>query len=164
MEIIIVLAAIGILTADIVVRLFIAPRKRERFVADLLNIMYEPGVPAASAAMHVHPNHLWDALGEGLLRHFTQSWLSCRILEILAASKPGMCEMDILTEINLALVEKGRQPLPEVAVRKVLMILLGADFVTLHHGTLSLTGQGRNLHRVVAEGRRKPAESLPAAG
>jgi len=162
-EIVLVIAGVCILAADIAVRLVIAPHNKDRLVEDLLNILHEPH-PVSNAVPGLAPTHLpSESLGEGLLRHFTQSWLSCRIVATLAASDAEMRESDIVAEINAVLIESGRRALPEVAVRKVLMILMGADFVTLRHGALSLTALGRHLHSVLDERRRTSPESILAA-
>lgn len=160
-EIILVIAAVCILAADIAVRLVIAPHNRDHLVEDLLDILHEPETTSETAvARQLHPS---QSLGESLLRHFTQSSLSCRIVDALAASDSGMHEADIAAAVNAELTEKHRRPLPEAAVRKVVMILMGAHFVSLRHGLLSLTDLGRQLHRILADRRRMANAPLFAA-
>lgn len=156
-EIIVLVLVACILAADIAVRLIIAPHNRDHLVEDLLGILHEPEVTSETAlARQFHPSH---SLGESLLRHFTQSSLSCRVLNILAASDGGMHEADIAAAVNAELIEKSRRPLPEAAVRKVVMILMGSDFASLRHGRLSLTDLGRQLHRVLVE--RRGSANMP---
>ena len=153
-EIILILVAVGLVAADIAVRLIIAPRNRDRWVGELLDVLHEPQ-PDVEAAPAIAPKLLpSESLGESLLRHFTQSSLSCRIVEILAANGSGMHEAEIAAAANAQLAEKNRRPMPEAAVRKVVMILMGADFVSLRHGQLSLTHLGRQLHQVLVERQR----------
>lgn len=150
-EIIAIVFVACILAADIALRLIIAPHSRDQLVEDLFGILHEPEITSEIAlARQSHPS---QSLGESLLRHFAQSSLSCRIVDILAASDTGMRETDIRSAVNAELIEKRRRPLPEVAVRKVVMILMGSDFVCLGHGLLSLTDLGRQLHRVLVERR-----------
>jgi len=158
-ELIVLIAAVCLLATDIALRLFVAPQNRDRLVTDLLDIMHEPRLASDTAPGLVPTLLPSESLGESLLRHFAQSSLSCRILDILAANGNAMPEADITAAVNAQLIEKSRQPLPEVAVRKVIMILMGADFVRLRHGLLSLTDLGRQLHRVLGERRR--AASVP---
>lgn len=152
-EIVLILVAVGMVAADLAVRLAIAPHKQDHLVADLLDILHEPEITSETALpREFSPS---QSLGESLLRHFTQSSLSCRIVDVLAASDTGMHEADITAAVNAELIEKRRRPLPEAAVRKVVMILMGADFVSLRHGLLFLTDLGRQVHRVLVE-RRHP--------
>lgn len=162
-EIIIVVAIVCIVAADIAVRLFIDRHNKDRLVEELLDILHAPR-PVSRSVPGLAPTHLpSESLGEGLLRHFTQSWLSWRIVDILAASGTEVRESDIVAEINVVLIDSGRRSLPEVAIRKVIMILMGADFVTLRHGALSLTALGRHLHSVLDERRRASPEPILAA-
>ncbi len=153
-EIILILVAAGLVAADIAVRLIIAPRNRDRWFGDLLDMLHEPqpGFEAAPALAPKLPPS--ESLGESLLRHFLQSSLSCRVVDILAASDRGMHEADIAATVNARLAESNRRLMPEAAVRKVVMILMGADFISLRHGLLSLTHLGRQLHQVLVERRR----------
>jgi GTPase involved in cell partitioning and DNA repair len=41
-----------------------------------------------------------QGLGKSLLRHFIQSSLSCRIVDVLVASDAGMHEADITAVVN----------------------------------------------------------------
>ncbi len=162
-EIIVILVAAGLVATDIAVRLFIAPRNRDRWFGDLLDMMHEPqpGFEAAPAlAPKLRPS---ESLGESLLRHFIQSTLSCRVVDILAANSSGMHEADIAATVNAQMIEKNRRPIPEAAVRKVVMILMGADFVSLRHGLLSLTDLGRQMHRVLVERRHSANGSVSQA-
>lgn len=158
-EILLVVIVLGILAIDIAVRLVIAPHKRDQYVEDLLNILHEPHpVP------NVKPSHTsmllpFENLGDALLKHFMQSSLSCQILEILATSNVSMSEADIAIAVNNGLIAKERRALPDAAIRKVIMILMGADFVRLRHGALSLTDLGKNLHGVLQQCRAASRES-----
>lgn len=153
-EIILILVAVGMVAADLAFRLAIAPHKQDHLVADLLDILHEPEItPETALPREFSPS---QSLGESLLRHFTQSSLSCRVLHVLAARGTGMHEADIATAVNTELIKQRRWPLPEAAVRKVVMILMGSDFVSLRHGLLSLTDLGRQMHRVLVD-RRHPA-------
>ena len=162
-EIIIVITGFCILAASIAARSFIVPHNRNRSVEDVLDILHKPRSISHNARGSAPACLPSESLGEGLLRHFTQSWLSCRIVDILAASDNGMREADIVGEVNALVVESGKRPLPEVAVRKVLMILVGADFVIMRDGALSLTTLGRHLHSVLNERRRPSHEPIRTA-
>ncbi|OQC66164.1 MAG: hypothetical protein BWX48_01852 [Verrucomicrobia bacterium ADurb.Bin006] len=153
-ELIALIAVACLLATEIILRLFVAPQNRDRLVKDLLDIMHEPRLESDTTSGLVPTLLPSESLGEGLLRHFAQSSLSCRILEVLARNGNEMHMTDITAAVNAQLIEKSRQPLPEVAVRKVTTILMEANFVRLQHGLLSLTFLGQQLHSVLGERRR----------
>ena len=151
-EVGIILGIIAILTVamiDIIVRLVIAPRRRDKFLENLLESMTEPEpadqmsrAPHASAALN-------DSLAESLLRHFEQSATSRHVLAALTSRTSGMHESEVLAAVNRELAHLRKRELPAAVVRKVVMILMGADLAALSQGRLELTTAGKRLHALL---------------
>jgi hypothetical protein len=110
--------------------------------------------PHASAALD-------DSLAESLLRHFEQSATSRHVLAALTSRTNGMDEAEVLGAVNRELAHLHKQELPAVVVRKVVMILMGADLATLRQGQLELTTAGKRLHALL-QVRSTAVPSAPA--
>ena len=142
-------AIIAVALLDIIVRLMVAPRRREKFLENLLDSMVEPEpanqlppAPHASAALD-------DSLAESLLRHFEQSATSRHVLAALTSRAGGMPEAEVLAAVNGQLVRRRKRELPAAVVRRVVMILRGAELAALHQGRLELTIAGKRLHALL---------------
>lgn len=138
------ISIIAILVAglDLVMRLIVAPRRRERFVSALLDQLVEPateGEPAAVPARDIN---------ECLLRHFEKSVTSRAILSALA-NEGGMSQRDLHHRLNHALSESGKPALPLEVARRVATILLNAGLVGVDRGVLRLTELGKDLNSVL---------------
>lgn len=143
------IAIVAVALLDIIVRLVVAPRRRDKYVESLLDSMteVEPSdqrsrAPRASAVLD-------DSLGEGLLRHFEQSSTSRHVLSALSSRQCGMHESEVLAAVNRELAHLRKQQLPPAVVRKVVMILMGADLAALRQGRLELTIPGKRLNALL---------------
>lgn len=141
--------AIAVVSADIIVRLWIAPHRRDKWTESLLDSMIES--ESADRVGQVLPATacLDDVLGESLLRHFEQSATSRHVLAALAFRSDGMPESEVLAVVNRALASSRKRELPIAVVRKVVMILMGADLAALRQGRFKLTVAGKRLHALL---------------
>lgn len=144
-----VLAIIAVTLLDIIVRLVVAPHRRDQYLEDLLESMTEPEptneksrTPHASAALD-------DSLAESLLRHFEQSATSRHVLAALTTRPGGMRESEVLAAVNRELARLRKRELSAAVVRKVALILMGANLAALHQGRLELTTSGKRLHALL---------------
>ena len=142
-----IVAVVAVAVTDIIVRLRIAPRRRDKFVEELLESMTEPepnlqGEAQASTQMDV-------SLLETLLRYFELSATSRQILAALAHRTDGLSEPELLSAVNHGLAARGRRELPAGVVRKIVSLLLRADLTELRQGKLELTNVGRHLHTIL---------------
>ncbi len=142
-------AIVAVAMLDIIVRLVVAPRRRDKYLETLLDSMTEAEpadqmlrAPHASAALD-------DSLAESLLRHFEQSATSRHVLAALTSRTSGMPESEVLAAVNRELANLRKQELPAAVVRKVVMILMGADLAALRRGRLELTTAGKRLHALL---------------
>ena len=150
-EIILVLIVMAIAAADIVVRLYVAPKRKDQLVEDLLDVLHEPDdVPSLDAA---RARAISGNLMESLLRHFMQSTLSRQIVESLATRQAGLCEREVVDRLVERLEGEGAKALPLAAIRKVLTILMGSDLVVMSHGAIRLTAAGQDLYNVLHDRR-----------
>lgn len=135
--------------ADIIVRLRIAPHRRDKFLEDLLDSMTEPEPAEKMGRTPQASMGLDDSLVESLLRHFEMSATSRHILTALALQTEGMNEPEVLSAVNHQLANQRRQELPAAVVRKIVMILMRADLTTIRQGKLEITNAGRHLHTIL---------------
>lgn len=155
-----VIALVAVVTADILVRLVIAPHRRDRWTESLLDSMIESKANRQSKEVLPAAASLDEALGESLVRHFEQSATSRQVLAALAFREGGTHESDVLAAVNRQLARSRKRELPATAVRKVLMILMGADLAALRQGRLELTVAGKRLHSLLEV---RSADTLPSA-
>ncbi len=162
LEIILVLSVAAVVAVDIALRVVIAPHRKDKLVEELLDSLHEPcpeGAFVIEPKLTLFPS---DGLRHALLKHFMQSALSCQVVEVLAGCGSGMNETEIARAVNARQTERDKRTMPEVAFRRVIMILMGADFVVLRRGVLSLTDLGRRLHKVLEGYRRAAHEPVMA--
>lgn len=159
--ILVVIAIVAVVAMDIIVRLVIAPHRRDKYLEDLFDSLTEAEPmdqmsrdPHASAALD-------DSLAESLLRHFEQSATSRHVLAALSSQSDGMRESELLAAVNRELAHSRKRELPAGVVRRVMMILMGADLTALREGRLELTTTGRRLHALLQA--RSPARALAPA-
>lgn len=155
-----VIALVAVVAADILVRLVIAPHRRDRWTESLLDSMIESKADAREQPILPAAASLDDALGESLVRHFEQSATSRQVLAALAFRAGGTHESEVLTVVNQQLARSRRRELPAAVVRKVMMILMGADLAALRQGRLELTVAGKRLHALLEV---RAADGLPSA-
>lgn len=154
-EIILLLLAVAAIGVDILVRLVIAPHRRDQMLTEMLDNLIEPDLASAPAVLRPELTHSLDQLGGNLLRYFEQAAVSRNILETLAVCENGLSEKAVLAAVNHQLEERRKRALPETVVRKVMMILMGADFVVLKEGSLRITEAGRMLHTALRARRNE---------
>lgn len=155
-----IIAIIAVAILDIIVRLVITPHRRDKYVENLLESMTE-SEPADPVSRAPHASAaLDDSLAESLLRHFEQSATSRHVLAALTTRTSGMHESEVLAAVNRELANLRKQELPAAVVRKVMMILMGADLATLRQGRLELTTAGKRLHALL---QVRSTEAAPAS-
>ncbi len=143
--IILVTFALVMVVVDVIVRLFVAPARKDRFLRDLLDHLVEGDPQNESAEFFKNTGRPSEDLQECLLRHFEKSLTSRQILNALADSG-GLTQRDLLRELNQAFAAKGKGPLPLTAARRVAMILLHAGLLEVENGVLQITNVGQNLN------------------
>lgn len=144
-----IVAIVGVAVADIIVRLRIAPRRRDKFLEDLLESMTEPEPAEHISQINHTPTVVDDSLVESLLRHFELSAISRHVLAALALRTEGMSEPEVVSAVNHQLARQRRRELPATVVRKIVMILMGANLTALRLGRLEITNAGRHLHTIL---------------
>lgn len=155
-----IVVIVVVAVADIIVRLRIAPRRRDKFLEDLLESMTEPEPAEHMSQVNHTPTVLDDSLVESLLRHFELSATSRHVFAALALRTEGMSEPEILSAVNHQLARQRRRELPAAVVQKIVMILMGADLTTLRQGRLEITNAGRHLHTIL---QTRSTAAAPAA-
>jgi hypothetical protein len=156
-----IIAIVAVALLDIIVRLVVAPDRRDKYVESLLDSMTEvEPVDQVSRAPHASAA-LDDSLAESLFRHFEQSATSRQVLAALTATTGGMPESEVVSAVNRELTHQRKRKLPAAVVRRVVMILMGADLAALRQGRLELTIAGKSLHALL-QVRSIEAEPTPA--
>lgn len=143
------IVAIVVVALDIIARLIIAPRSRDKFLENLLESMTEPEPAEQRERVPQSSMRLDDSLAESLIRHFELSATSRHVLAALALRTEGMSEPEVLSAVNHHLARQRRRELPAAVVRKIVMILMGADLTALRQGRLEITNAGRHLHTIL---------------
>lgn len=144
-----IIAIVAVAMLDIIVRLVITPHRRDKYLEGLLESMTE-AEPADQVSRAPHASAaLDDSLAESLLRHFEQSATSRHVLAALTTRTGGMHESEVLAAVNHELASLRKRELPAAVVRKVVMILMGADLAALRQGRLELTTAGKRLNALL---------------
>lgn len=155
-----IIAIVAVVMLDIIVKLVVAPRRRDKYVESLLDSMTEVE-PAGQTARAPHASAaVDDLLAESLLRHFEQSATSRHVLAALTAATGGLPESEVVTAVNRELAHLRKRELPAAVVRKVVMILMGADLAALRQGRFELTTAGKRLHALL---QTRATETAPAS-
>jgi hypothetical protein len=139
----------AVIAAGIIARLVVTPYRRSKWVERLLDNMIEPASVARAGPRFLAAALMDDALGESLVRHFEQSALSRQVLTTLAFRTDGMHTSEIRQALNKMLAQERKRELPASVVRRVVMILMGANLATLRQRKLQLTTAGRRLHALL---------------
>lgn len=143
----IIILGIGftVLLADILIRLVVFPRRKDQTLEQMCALLS----PESQASVSPGPIEDLDPLAESLLRHFEQSYASRHLIKTLSKSPAGMCEKELELVLNREVAGAGKRELPTSAIRKVILILMGADFIRLQNGKLSITEMGWTLHSLL---------------
>lgn len=150
-EILLITIAVAIVGVDMLIRLRLAPTRRDGWLQQLAFISL--GVsPAASGAQKretpVRP------VAHSLLKYFEQSFASRHIVAALADAPRGMTQEELEGSFTDLASRNGKRALPPGAIRKVVRILKGADFVSLSGGKLQMTDLGWSLHALLRSRER----------
>ncbi len=141
----IIIAAILVVGLDIVVRVFVYPGRRDRFYQALLEM--QAGV-ASPRRNDIHARAAEDeTLSQALLAYFQQSFTTRQVLAALATSVDGMRGKELEQQISKHVAEQWNRELSINAIRRVIMILIGANLIELRDGKFALTNVGWNLFR-----------------
>lgn len=143
--VVLVTIAIVVVAADVIVRLVVLPRRKERFIRELLDHLVEVDAEKEPAALAEATSSPAGDLQECLLRYFEKSGTSREILHTLAGCE-GLTQRELSSALNRALTEKGKTPLPLAVARRVVMILVHAGLLEVDRSVLQITKPGQNLN------------------
>lgn len=153
-EFTLIAAALSVVAADAIIRLRLAPARRDRLLKQLLSVAHGSGEGASGEG----EQREGPALTDSLLKHFQQSFTSRQIVQALAGAPSGMTQKELEERVNEFAVRSEERSLPSSAVRKVLMILMGAGFVRLADGRFRMTDIGWALDAMLRTPREQFAE------
>ena len=154
-HILLIAAALGVVATDALVRLRVAPERRDNIVDELLGVFVQTDVPRTIADTEPQSNTVADSL----LKHFQQSFASRHIVRALVEAPHGLNVKELEDTLNEIAKRSGKNSLPSSAIRKVAMILMGAGFVKLTDGRFEMTELGWALHSMLRPtGRRQLAD------
>lgn len=155
-----IVVLVAVVVADIIIRLVIAPHRRDQWTLSLLDSLIESAPAARNARSLPAAAGMDEVLGESLLLHFEQSATSRKVLAALASHAEGLHESEVQTAVNGLLTRERKRELPVAVVRKIVMILMGADLAALRRGRLELTVAGKRLHALLEV---RSTDGLPSA-
>jgi hypothetical protein len=144
----IAIAAVIVIGIDIVVRLRIAPRRRDAFYKALIEM--GAGMRTERRAWRVDEEQL--SIARALLQVFQESFTSRQVIAALAKAPDGLEGKELEQHVREAAVQKWNRPLSINAIRRVIMILMGANLVDLRDGKFAMTGVGWSLHAKLETG------------
>ncbi len=143
--VVLVTIAIVVVMADIIVRLVILPRRKEKFIRELLDHLVEYNAePQPAGPLEAASSPAGD-LHECLLRYFEKSATSRQILNTLAGCE-RLTQRELGSALNRTLAEEGKAALPPAVARRVVMILLHAGLVEVDRSVLQISKLGQNLN------------------
>lgn len=143
--IIMVAVAVAVVGADLVVRLVLAPRRRDAFINELLDVLAGPVEQTEPASAQQPADPQVPEITECLLRHFERSGISYRILNTLADGETSLEQRELTAVLNRSQSERGKPALSLAVVRRVATALLHAGLVSIEGGALKITALGREL-------------------
>ncbi|HWQ90886.1 MAG TPA: hypothetical protein VN673_04390 [Clostridia bacterium] len=142
--------AILVILADIVVRMFLLPRRKEKLLQNLLDQLVESNAEEeeslSAGAKVVAPTDL----SECLLRLFEKSGTSREILNTLASNK-GLTHNELSVALNQRMAERSNSALPPSVAERVAVNLINAGLLTMEHGRLRSTEVGQRLNMPVQQ-------------
>lgn len=139
------LVAIIVIGIDIVVRLRIAPNRKQAFYRALIE-MGAGMNDERPRKRRVAADDEQISLSQALLQVFQQSFTSRQVIAALATAPDGLAGKELEESVTEAAVKKWNRELSLNAVRRVIMILMGANLVDLRDGKFAMTETGWNLH------------------
>jgi hypothetical protein len=93
---------------------------------------------------------------DNLIKFFELSSSSRNILRVIVNSEDKLSFNLIMTEFNALRGRKGQLPLPESAIRPIIMNLMGSNFIQLRDGEFSATPAG---HEIIERLKLTPNET-----
>jgi hypothetical protein len=144
--------AIIVVAIDILVRVRVAPRGRDAFYKALIEM--GAGMPSERRLSPMDEEQL--SLARALLQVFQESFASRQVITALAKAPDGLNGKQLEDHVRDVAVQKYNRPLSINAIRRVVMILMGANIVDLRDGKFGMTGVGWTLHS------RLETETAPA--
>lgn len=147
-HIFIAIVAIVVIGIDIAVRLRIAPSRRDAFYKALIEM--NAGWRTERRGSRVDEEEL--SLAKALLQVFQESFTSRHVIAALAKAPDGLEGKELERHVREAAVQKWNRPLSINAIRRVIMILMGANLVDLRDGKFAMTGIGWSLHEKLETG------------
>jgi hypothetical protein len=142
-DIYLVIIAIAVVGLDIFVRVYRAPNRLDGFYKSLLEM--QAGLSARNPISNSAPAHADDSLWDALLAYFQQSFTSRQVMTALATSVEGVDGRQLEKQVAEHVAETWNRELSVNAIRRVIMILMGANLVDLHDGKFALTNVGWKL-------------------
>lgn len=144
-----VVALVAVIVADFVIRLVLAPHRRDEWTAALLDSLIKPMPKVQRSGMFPASVAMDETLCESLLRHFEQSTATRQILGLLSEQSDGMNESEVRETVNRRLAESESRELPAAAIRRIALILKNAGLVSFSQRRLKLTVAGQRLHALL---------------
>ncbi|HUS37056.1 MAG TPA: hypothetical protein VM680_17050 [Verrucomicrobiae bacterium] len=138
----IAIAAIIVIGIDIGVRLRVAPRGRDAFYKALIEM--GAGMRSERRLSPIEDEQL--SLSHALLQVFQESFTSRQVIAALAKSPDGLEGKELEQHVRESAVEQWNRPLSINAIRRVILILMGANLVDQRDGKFAMTGVGWALH------------------
>ncbi|MGV3774267.1 MAG: hypothetical protein ACO1QB_15300 [Verrucomicrobiales bacterium] len=137
-----------VIAADVALRLFLAPERKDRSVSDLLSFIQDgrDARPDNSPSPVCVANGNLDSVSESLLRYFELSGASRKVVQAVSQYPEGVVPKEIEFQLAEETSRVGKPPLPSTAIRKVTMNLVRADFICLQEGRLRVTERGLALN------------------
>ena len=134
--------AIIVIGIDIVIRLRVAPQGRDAFYKALIEM--GAGMRSERRLSPMEDEQL--SLSHALLRVFQESFTSRQVIAALAKSPDGLEGEELEQHVRESAVQQWNRPLSINAIRRVIMILMGANLVDQRDGKFAMTGVGWTLH------------------
>lgn len=144
-------AAIAVVGLDIFVRLYRAPGRRDGFYRSLLET--SEGVPQRGDVAGGADD---ASLGPALLEFFRQSFTSRHLANALAGAGGSMTGSELEKQVATEIAAKWNREMPINAIRRVIMILLGANLVEQRGDKLALTEAGWRLLEKIGPPAARP--------
>ena len=138
-----IIISAGIVGLSIAVRLFLARDRCGGFYESLLPI--QEGLSSRNKASEPAPVPADDTLASALIIYFQQSFTSRQVMAALASSPDGVPGRRLEQQIVDHVAETWKRKVPLTAVRRVIIILMGANLVGQQNGRFVLTNLGWNL-------------------
>lgn len=142
----IVAIVIIVVAIDILVRVRMAPRGRDAFYKALI----EMGTGMRSERRLSPMDEEQLSLSHALLQVFQESFTSRQVITALAKAPDGLNGKELEDHVRDTAVQKYNRPLSINAIRRVVMILMGANIVDFRDGRFAMTGVGWTLHSRLA--------------